>query len=131
MELASASNVVAHCLLHAGFVRDHIKHGRVLTSPGVPLPALDLLTSAATDALEKVNRLSGILRVATMDVVMRFPSLVLYPHEKGACNTQVCAEVKRRLTLWGARKLESLENGPHLATLFVKFYSLPSFVEAD
>ncbi len=77
----------AHCLLHAGLARDHIKHGRVLTSPGVLLPALYLLASAATDAVEKANNLSGIMRVAAMDAVMLSPSLVLYPHEKEACNT--------------------------------------------
>jgi hypothetical protein len=56
----------------------------------------------------KANNLSWILRVAKMDAVMIFPSLVLYPHEKGACNTQVRVEVKRRLTIWGAGDIEFL-----------------------
>jgi len=107
-ELVSASNAITYCLLHFGFMRDHIKHARVTTSTGAPLPALDLITAAATDAMEKANNLSGILHVAAMDAVMLFPSLVLFPHEKGACNTQVQAEVKRRLTLWGEGNLESL-----------------------
>ena len=83
-------------------------HGRVTTSTEVPLPSLDLITAAATDAMDKANNLSGILRVAAMDAVMLFPSLVLFPHEKGACNTQIWAKVKRRLTLWGTRSLQSL-----------------------
>ena len=41
-ELVSFSNAITHCLLHSGFALDHIKHGKVLTSPGVPLPALDV-----------------------------------------------------------------------------------------
>jgi hypothetical protein len=49
---------------------DHIKHGRVLTSTTVPLPALVLITAAATDVMEKANGLSGILRTAAMDAVM-------------------------------------------------------------
>jgi hypothetical protein len=48
------------------------------------------------------------MRVSVMDAVIRFSYLVLYPHEKGTCYTQVRAEVKRRLPLWGAGKLESL-----------------------
>jgi hypothetical protein len=107
-ELVSASNAITHYLLHSGFMRDHILHGRVITSTSIPLPALDLITSAATDAMSKANTLSGVLRVASMDAVMIFSSLVLFPHEKGACNSQVRAEVKRRLTLWGAGDLESL-----------------------
>jgi hypothetical protein len=47
-------------------MRDHIKHGRVTTSTGFPLPALDLITAAATDVVEKANSLYGILRVAAM-----------------------------------------------------------------
>ncbi len=70
-------------------MRDHIKHGRVATYTGVPLPALDLITASATDAMDKENRLSGIFRVAVMDEVMLFASLVLFPREKGACNTQI------------------------------------------
>ena len=31
-ELVSASNAITHCLLHSGFMREHIKHGRVTTS---------------------------------------------------------------------------------------------------
>ncbi len=31
-ELVSASNAITHCLLHSGFMRDHIQHGRVTTS---------------------------------------------------------------------------------------------------
>ena len=107
-ELVSASNAITYCPLYSGFMRDHIKHGRFITSTGVPLPALDLITAAATDAMDKANNLSGILRVAAMDAMMLFPSLVLFPHEKGVCNTQIRAEVKRRLTLWGAGNLESL-----------------------
>jgi len=102
VELVSASSAITHCLLHSGFMRDHILHGRVITSTGIPLPALDLITAAATDVIFKAISLSGVLRVATMDAVMIFPSLVLFPHEKGACNSQVRAEVKRRVTLWGA-----------------------------
>ena len=82
VELASASNSVTHYLLHAGFASDHIKHGRTLNSPGVPLPALDLLTAAATDVLEKVNSLSGILRVAVMYAVVLFPPF-LPPRKSG------------------------------------------------
>ncbi len=107
-ELVSASNAITHCLLHSGFMREHIQSGRVTTSTGVPLPALDLITAAATDVMVKANSLAGILRVAAMDAVMLFPSLILYPHEKGACSTQVRTEVKRRLALWGAGNLESL-----------------------
>ena len=83
--LVSASNAVTHFLLHAGFSSDHIKHGRTLTSPGVPLPALDLLTNAATDVPERANNLSGILRTTAMDAMMRFPSLVrpLTPRGRG------------------------------------------------
>ncbi len=101
-ELVSASNAITHCLLHSGFMKDHIKHGRVVTSTAIPLPALDLITAAATDVVEKANNLSGILRTAAMDGVMLFPSLIMFPHEKGACCSKVRAEVKRRLTLWGA-----------------------------
>jgi hypothetical protein len=108
MELVIALNAITHCLLHSSFTRDRIKHGRVITSTGISLPALDLITADAIDVIVKANNLSGILRVATMDAVMIFPSLVLYPHEKGACNTQVRAEVKRRLTIWGAGNLDSL-----------------------
>ena len=108
MELVSPSNVITHCLMHSGFMRNHIKHGRVITSTGIPLPALDLIPVVATDVMVKVNNFSGILRVKVMDAIMIFPSLVLYPHEKGACSAQVRAEVKRRLTLWGAGNLESL-----------------------
>jgi hypothetical protein len=68
-------------------MRDHIQHGRVTTSTGVPLPALDLITAVATDVMEKANSLSRILRVAAMDAVVLFPSLILYPHEKGACSS--------------------------------------------
>jgi hypothetical protein len=75
-------------------MRDHIKHGRVTTSTEISLPAIDLITAAATYAMKNANNLSEILRVAGMDVVMLFPSLVLFSHEKGACNTQVRAEVK-------------------------------------
>ena len=59
-------------------MRDHIKHGRVTTSSGVPLPDLDLITAAATNAKDKANNLSGFLRVAAMDAVMLFPSLVYF-----------------------------------------------------
>ena len=38
---------------------------------------------------------------------MIIPSFILFPHVKGACNTQVRAEMKRRLALWGAGSLES------------------------
>jgi len=107
-ELASASNAITYCLLHSGFMRDNIKHGRVTTSTRVPLLALDLITAAVIDVMDKANRLSRILRVAAMDVVMLFPSLILFPHMKGACNNQLRAEVKRRLTLWGAGSLDSL-----------------------
>ena len=74
-------------------------HGRVITTTAIPMPALDLITAVASDLMTKANNLSGILRVVTMDAVMIFPSLVLYPHEKGACYSQVRAEVKHRLTL--------------------------------
>jgi hypothetical protein len=89
VELVSASNTSTHCLLRSGFMRDHIIHGRVITSTGIPLPALDLITAAATDVMVKANNLSRILRVAPMDVVMIAPSLALYPQGKGACSTQV------------------------------------------
>jgi hypothetical protein len=89
-------------------MRDHIKHGRVITSTGISLSALDFITAVATNVMVKANSFSGILDVAAMDAVMIFSSLVLYPHEKGAWKTQVRAEVKRRLTLWGAGNLESL-----------------------
>ena len=109
MELVIASNAITHCLLDSGFMKDHILHGRLITSSGIiPLPALYLITTVATDVMSKANSLSGVLRVATMDVVMIFSSLVLFPHEKGACNSQARAEVKRRMTLWGAGDLESL-----------------------
>jgi hypothetical protein len=75
---------------------------------GNPLPALDLITAVASDVMVKANNISRNLLDATMDVVMIFPSLVLYPHEKGACNSQVRAEGNRLLTLWGAGDLESL-----------------------
>jgi hypothetical protein len=78
-------------------MKDHIKHGRVVTATRIPLPAMDLITAAATDVMEKANNLSGILRTAAMDAVMLFPSLILFPHEKGACSSRVRAEVKRRL----------------------------------
>jgi len=94
--------------MHSGFMKDHILHARVTTSTSIPLPALDLITAVATDVMSKANNLSSVLRVAAMDAVMSFPSLVLFPHEKGACNSQVREEVKRRLELWGARELESL-----------------------
>jgi len=89
-------------------MKDHILRERVITSIAIHLHALDLITAAATDAMSKANTLSEVLRVAAMDAVMLFSSLVLFPHEKGACNSQVRAEVKRRLTLWGAGDLESL-----------------------
>ena len=89
-ELVGSSSTITHCLLHSRFALDHIKHGRVLTSPDVSLLALDLLTTyQATDVVEKANKLSGILRVAAMDEVMLFPSLVKFPHAKRACGTQV------------------------------------------
>jgi len=72
------------------------------------LPALNFITVVAIDVMDKANNLPRILRVATMDVVTIFPSLVLYPHKKGTYSTQVRAEVKRRLTLWGVGDLESL-----------------------
>ncbi len=84
-ELVSASNAITHCLLHSGFMRDHNMHGRVITSTAIPMPAQDLIIADATDVMTKANNLCGILRVAMMDAVMIFPSLVLYPHEKGAC----------------------------------------------
>ena len=37
-----------------------------------------------------------------------FPFLILFPRVKGACNSQVRAEVRLRLELWGAGSLESL-----------------------
>ena len=107
-ELVSASNAITHCILHSGFIRDHIMHARVITSTGILLPALDLITAVATDVITKANSLSGILRVAAMDAVMIFPSLILFPHVKGACNSLVRAEVRRRLALWGAGSLDSL-----------------------
>jgi hypothetical protein len=70
-------------------------HGKVITSTGIPLPALDLITTAATDVISKANNLSWVLWVVSIDAVMIFPSLVLFPREKGACNSQVRAEVKR------------------------------------
>jgi hypothetical protein len=82
-------------------MRDHIMYGSVITTTAIPMHALDLITAAATNVMTKANNVSRILRVATMDAVMIFPSLVLYPHEKGACYSQVRAEVKRRLTPWG------------------------------
>ena len=76
-------------------------HGRVITTTAILMFVLHLITAAATNVMTKANNLSGILRIAAMDAVMIFPSLVLYPHEKGACYSQVRAEVKRRLTPWG------------------------------
>jgi hypothetical protein len=82
-ELVSASNAITYRLLHSGFMRDHIKYGRVTTSTGVPLPALELITAIATDVMEKANNLFGILRVAAIDAVTLSPSLVIFPHAKG------------------------------------------------
>ena len=45
VELVSAFNAITHCLLHSGFMRDHILHGRVNTLIGIPLLALDLIIS--------------------------------------------------------------------------------------
>ena len=68
VELVCASNAITHCLLHSGFMKDHILHGRVTTtSTGNPLPALDLITTDATDVMSNANNLSGVLRIATMD----------------------------------------------------------------
>ena len=47
-ELVNASNAITYCLLHSGFMRHHIKHGRVTTSTRVPLPGLDFITATAT-----------------------------------------------------------------------------------
>ena len=88
-----SSNAITHSLLQSGFMRDHILHGRVITSTSIPLSALDLITTVATDVMSKANTLSRVLRVATINAVMIFPSLALFPHEKGACNSQVRAEV--------------------------------------
>ena len=85
VELVSASNAIIHCLLHSGFMRDHIMHGRVITTTAIPMLVMDLITAAATDVMAKANNLSRILRVAALDGVMIFPSLILYPHENGAC----------------------------------------------
>ena len=90
VELVSASNVISHCLLPFGFIRDHIIHGRVITTTAIPMPALDLITAGATDVMVKANNLLGILRVAAMDVVTIFPSLVLYPPRKELA-TRKCA----------------------------------------
>jgi len=98
-ELVSASNAITYYLLHSSFMRDHILHGRVVTSTGIPLLALDLITSAATDVINKANSISGILRVVVMDAVMIFPAVILFPHVKGACNSQVRTEVRRRMAL--------------------------------
>jgi hypothetical protein len=106
--MVSASDAITHCLLHSKFMKDHIFHGRVITSTRIPLPTLDLITAVATDVMSKASSLSRVLRVEAMDAVMIFPSLVLFPHEKGACNSQVRAEVKWRRTLWGAGDLESV-----------------------
>jgi hypothetical protein len=84
VELVNASNAITHCLLHSGFMRGHIMHGRVITTTAIPMPALDLITTVATDVMTKANNMLGILRVVAMDAVIIFPSLVLYPHEKGA-----------------------------------------------
>ena len=75
VELVNASNAITPCLLHTRFARDHIQYDWVLTSPGVLAPTLDLFAAITTDALEKANNMSRILRVAAMDVVMLFISL--------------------------------------------------------
>ncbi len=57
VELVSASNAITHYLLHSGFMKDYILHGRVITSTGIPLPAMDLITAAAMDVMAKANNL--------------------------------------------------------------------------
>jgi len=73
--------------------------------------------------MSKANNLSGVLRVAAMDAAISFPSFVLFPHEKGACNSQDRAEVKRRLALWGAGEVESLATLARASMLMRAFTS--------
>jgi hypothetical protein len=55
--LVSASNAITYCLLHFGFMREHIMHGRVIASTAIPLPAMDLITATATDVMTKAKNL--------------------------------------------------------------------------
>jgi len=49
--------------------------------------------------MQKANTLFVIMRVVAMDAAMLFASLLLFPHAKGYCNSQVRTETKRRLSL--------------------------------
>ncbi len=84
VEVDNASHAVTLCLVNVAFARDHVKHSRVLTSPGISTPALDPLTAAANDVLMNVNSLSKVLRVAAIDAVMLFLTLLIFSHAKGA-----------------------------------------------
>ena len=89
MELMSSSRAITLCMMNVGFASDHMKHGRLLTTTEIPAPTLDLLTTGATNVVQKANTLSEIMRVAVMDATMLFASLLPFPRAKGACCLQL------------------------------------------
>jgi hypothetical protein len=60
----------------------------------VPTPVIKLIADVTTNLFSRTKSLSGIIQEASMDMVIIFPILIVYPHAVGAPNTQIKVETK-------------------------------------
>jgi hypothetical protein len=104
------SAAIQICVKNPYFTATHMRtSGAQTTATAIPAPALSILTNVIADLLSRDCTARGtVLRDATQEVFLLFPTLVSGPRRHGASSSSVKSEVDAKLDLWRKCHIDEL-----------------------